>query len=71
MVPNSMLSQILTKEFYGNPAKDWMQAALIIVGALVLGKLIYWLIGKTIKRLASKTRTPIFPSVMLGAAGIQ
>lgn len=48
---------ILTKTFYGNPLGVWVLACLTIVGALVLGKLIYWLIGKTVKRLAAKTRT--------------
>jgi len=57
MVPNIMMSQILTKTFYGNPISAWMMACLIIIGALVLGKLIYWLTGKTIKRLAAKTKT--------------
>jgi len=34
-----------------------MIAAAIIVGALVLGRALYWLIGRTIKRWAAKTRT--------------
>lgn len=45
------------KTIYGNPVESWVKAALIVVGSLVLGKLIYWLIGRTVKRLASKTRT--------------
>lgn len=45
------------KAFYGNTVFDWMQTALIIIFALVLGKVLYWLIGKTIKRMASKTKT--------------
>ncbi len=53
MVKNAMLS----KEFYGNTVFDWMHAAAIILGAVVLGKALYWLIGKTIKRMATRTRT--------------
>ena len=50
---------MLTKTFYGNTVLDWIQAALIVVGALVLGRVLYWLIGKTIKRMAAKTRTQL------------
>ena len=52
--PNSGL---FTRGFYGNTLIDWLQAFAIIVGALILGRILYWLIGKTIKRLAAKTRT--------------
>lgn len=47
----------MTKTFYGNTVFDWTQTALIIIGALILGKVLYWLIGKTVKRMAAKTRT--------------
>jgi MscS family membrane protein len=52
-----MIATIWEKTYYHNTLTDWMQAAAIIIGALVLGKIIYWVIGKTIKKLASKTRT--------------
>jgi MscS family membrane protein len=45
--------------YYGNTVTQWTKAFLIIVGALVLGKLIYWLIGRTIKRMAARTRTQL------------
>lgn len=48
---------MFTKTFYGNTVYQWFLAAMMIVGALVVGKVLYWLIGKTIKRLAAKTRT--------------
>ena len=47
----------LTRHFYGNTVLDWSRTALIIITALVVGKVVYWLIGKTIKRMAAKTRT--------------
>ena len=56
--PNLFVKDTLfTKTFYGNTFIDWAQTALIIIGALVLGKVLYWLIGKTIKQMAAKTRT--------------
>jgi len=48
---------MLTKTFYGNTVLDWIYAALIIITAVVVGRALYWLIGKTIKRMAAKTRT--------------
>ena len=48
---------MLEKTFYGNTLLEWIQAAATIVAALVLGKILYWLIGKTIKRMAARTRT--------------
>lgn len=50
-------SGLFAKTFYGNTILDWSQTALIIIAAVVIGKLVYWLIGKTIKRLAAKTKT--------------
>ena len=52
-----MIQGIFTRSVYGNPLGTWILACLTIVGALVLGKIIYWLIGKTVKRMAAKTRT--------------
>ncbi|MBM4026017.1 MAG: mechanosensitive ion channel family protein [Planctomycetes bacterium] len=50
---------MLTKTFYDNTILEWLQAFLIVVGAVVLGRGLYWLIGKTIKRMATKTRTQL------------
>jgi len=48
---------MFTKDYYGNTLAQWALAALVIVGALVIGKILYWVIGRTIKRLATKTKT--------------
>jgi len=48
---------MLTKLFYGNTVIQWALAAALIVGALIVGKVLYWLIGQTVKRLATKTKT--------------
>lgn len=47
----------MNKTFYGNTVLQWIAAFAIIAGALILGKCLYWLIGKTVKKLASKTKT--------------
>ncbi len=45
--------------YYGNSVQAWTYAFLIIVGAFVLGKLAYWIIGNIIKKLTSKTKTKL------------
>jgi MscS family membrane protein len=45
------------KKIYGNTLFQWIRASIIIVAAVVLAKAIYWGIGKTVKRMAAKTRT--------------
>lgn len=45
--------------FAGNNIFDWLHASLIIVSVLVVGKTLYWLIGRTIKRMAARTRTQL------------
>ena len=45
--------------YYGNTMADWGYALLIILGAYILGKAAYWVIGNTIKKLTSKTKTKL------------
>lgn len=51
-----MKAAMFTKTYYGNTVAQWTQAFLIIIGALIVGRVIYWLIGRTVKRMAAKTR---------------
>lgn len=51
------MKEFLITKYYGNTVFDWIQAATIIIVALILGKILYWIIGKTIKRMAAKTKT--------------
>jgi|GEM_PF-77439 len=45
------------KKIYGNTLFQWIRASIIIMAAVVLARAIYWGIGKTVKRMAAKTRT--------------
>lgn len=66
--PNlSVEHSLLAKTFYGNTVFDWAQSALIIIAALIFGKILYWLIGITVKRLAAKTRT-LFDDIIVDMA---
>ena len=46
---------VLNNTFFGNSLYQWIIACAIIIGALLAGRVIYWLIGKTVKRLAART----------------
>ena len=50
---------MFTKTFYGNTVADWVKACVIVIAALILGRVLYWLIGRTIKRAAAKTKTHV------------
>ncbi|GMQ90815.1 MAG: mechanosensitive ion channel family protein [Gammaproteobacteria bacterium] len=52
-----MFTDILSKTFYGNTALDWFIAISIIIGAIVVGKILYWFSKNVFKKLAAKTET--------------
>ena len=47
----------LTKTFYGNTIAEWGLTLLVILGAFVVGKLLYWFTTNFVKRLTAKTET--------------
>ncbi len=53
------MANIFARTYYDNTVLQWSVSFLVIIGALVVGRVLYWLIGKTIKRLATKTRTQL------------
>ena len=53
------MQEILTKTFYENTVKQWLIAFGIIIAALLIGKITYWISGKYIKKITSKTKTKL------------
>jgi MscS family membrane protein len=53
------MKEFLAKEFYYNTFTDWGITLLIILGAVIAGKIVYWFFGNVIKKLTSKTKTKI------------
>lgn len=49
--------EYLTKTFYGNTIAEWGWTLLIILGAFVVGKLLYWFTTNVVKRVTAKTET--------------
>ncbi len=52
-----MNSELLTKTYFGNTVGEWATSLLVIAGALILAKFLYWIFSSVFKRLASKTET--------------
>lgn len=43
--------------WYGNYVYDWLYSLSIVIGSIILAKLLYWFIGKYVKKLTAKTKT--------------
>ena len=48
---------IFSEKYYGNTFSDWAISVLIIIGAVFIGKIAYWFLSKTVKRITKKTET--------------
>ena len=53
------MKEFLAREFYHNTIFDWCITLLIILGAIIAGKILYWFFGNIIKKLTAKTKTKI------------
>lgn len=53
------MKEFLAREFYHNTISDWGITLLIILGAIIAGKILYWFFGNIIKKLTAKTKTKI------------
>jgi len=49
----------LLREFYGNTIVGWAIALGIAVGAVILGKLLYWFSSRVLRRITAKTDTKL------------
>ncbi len=49
--------EFLNQTFYGNTIAEWGYTLLIIIGAFVVGKLLYWFTTNVGRRLTEKTKT--------------
>lgn len=53
------MKEFFAKTFYHNTIGDWAISLAIIIGAVVAGKILYWIFGNIFKKLTSKTKTKI------------
>ncbi len=53
------MEAILEATYYGNTVLEWGWALAIIVGALVIGKTVYWIFQNVARKLTAKTQTKL------------
>ena len=53
------MKEILSNTYYGNTALEWLIALAIILAAIVLGKIVYWIFGNVARRFTAKTKTSL------------
>jgi len=54
-----MFTELLTKTFYGNRIDAWLFAFVVILIALIGGKILYWIFSNIIKKLTPKKETKV------------
>jgi MscS family membrane protein len=53
------MSDFLDKTFYGNTSYSWLLSLAIVIGAVILGKILFWFINKIVKKVAAKSKSKI------------
>ena len=53
------LVNFFDKDFYHNTVFEWASALALILLSIVVGKILYWFIGKYVKRITVRTKSKI------------
>lgn len=53
------MQEFLGQTYYGNTVMNWSLALVIALGAVVVGKIIYWIFGNVFRRVTAKTETKL------------
>ena len=53
------MPDFLAQTFYGNTIDQWLMSFGIIIGAMLVGKTLYWLFANVLRRLTKKTSTKL------------
>lgn len=53
------IKEFLNQKFYQNSIQDWAISFAIVLGAVVVAKILYWAIGKYVKKATAKTKTQL------------
>lgn len=52
-----MLQGLLNRTYFANTGQEWLVAVLIVLGAIVVGRLLYWILSSSIRRYTRRTET--------------
>lgn len=50
---------MLDNSYLGNTLQQWIISLLIVLAAIIAGKIIYWIFGNVVKKLTAKTKTKL------------
>jgi len=53
------MKDVFETEFYGNDLQQWGVALVIILAAVVAGKMMYWFFGNVVQKLTKKTKSKL------------
>ncbi|TNE77174.1 MAG: mechanosensitive ion channel family protein [Bacteroidetes bacterium] len=53
------MKEFLSQSFYGNTVQNWLISFGILLGAIIVAKICYWIIGKYVKRITEKTASKL------------
>ena len=53
------MPELFSNIYYGNTVLAWLIAMAIIFGVFIVGKIVYWVMGTTVKKLTAKTKTKL------------
>ena len=53
------MNEFFSREFYNSTIGDWAISLVIIVGVLVGTKILYWIIGKIVKKITARSKTKL------------
>lgn len=51
------MMEFLEKEFYWNTIGEWLLALAIILGSVLAGRALFWMLSNVVKKLTAKTKT--------------
>lgn len=51
--------EFLTQTYYGNPLSEWVIALLLALGAVLVARGLYWVLGNWVKRLVRRTQNQV------------
>lgn len=51
------MTDFLQKDFYWNTVGEWLLAFGIVIGSVVLGRLVYWIMGNVVRKVTAKTKS--------------
>lgn len=53
------LENIFTEEFYGNTFGNWAVSLVLVFGAVLLARMVYWFLNRVVSRVTDKTSSKI------------